>query len=56
MKECDVEVFCTLAWSLVDEADFLAFAFSESVSYAILDAESNMVNTLVALVKPLLDC
>ena len=55
MQECDVEVLSTFARSLVDETNTLAVAFSQRISYTILNAECYVVNALVAFVQPFLN-
>ena len=55
VEEGDVELLGTLARSLVDEADALAVALCQSIGHTVLNAESHVVHTLVALVEPLLD-
>ena len=55
MQEGDVQLLGTLARLLVDETNALLADLSQCVGYAILDAECHVVNTLVALVEPLLD-
>ena len=45
MKESDAQTFGTFAWSFVDEADFFAFSFSQSISYAIFNSKGNVMNT-----------
>src|SRR5574344_368145 len=56
MKECDIEILGTLAWSLVNQAQSLFITLCQCIGNAILNTESHMVNTMVALVEPLLDC
>ena len=54
MQESNVQALGTFARSLVDEADAFLVAFSQRVGHAVLNAESHMMHTLVAFVKPLL--
>ena len=51
-----VQILSALAWCLVNKADSLTVTLSECVGNTVLNAESNMVNTLITLVKPFLDC
>ena len=55
MQEGDVQTLSALAGSLVDQANALLADLSQCVSNTVLDAECYVVNTLVALVEPLLD-
>ena len=55
MQEGDVQLLSTLARLLVNQTDTLSTNLSQRIGYTVLDAESYMVNTLVALIKPLLD-
>ena len=54
MQESDVEVLCALAWSLVDKAYALFVTLCQSIGNTVLYTESNVVNTMVALIEPLL--
>jgi len=56
VQESDVELFGTLARSLVNKAHFLPVTFSQCVDDTVLNGESHMMDTVVALVKPLLNC
>ena len=55
MQEGDVQVLSTLTRSLVDQTYALLADFCQGIGYSVLNAESHMVNTLVALVEPLLN-
>ena len=55
MQESNLQTVSALAGSLVDEADTLAVALSESFSHAVLDAESDMMNAATAVVEILLN-
>ena len=55
VEEGDVQAFGTLAGLLVDEAHALLADLGECVGNAVLDAEGDVVYTLVALVEPLLN-
>jgi hypothetical protein len=55
MQESNVQALGTLTRLLVNQANALLRYFSETVGYTVLNAESNMMYTLVALVEPLLD-
>ena len=55
MQECDVQTLGTLAGLLVDEAHTLFTDFGESTGHTVLNAESYVMHTLVALVKPFLN-
>ena len=45
---------CTITWSLVDEADTLAVAHSESLANAVFYLEGNMVYALTTVIEELL--
>jgi len=55
MQEGDVQALGTLTRLLVNEAYALLRHFCQTFGNTVLYAESYMVNTLIALVEPLLD-
>ena len=55
MEEGDVQAFGTLAGLLVNQAYALLRHFCQTFGNTVLYAECHVVNTLVALVEPLLD-
>ena len=54
VQECDVQTIGTIAGSLVDEANALLVAHSQSLGDTILDLKGNVVNTLATIVQELL--
>ena len=56
MQEGDIQALSALTRCLVDETYALLADFCQRVGNTILDAECYMVNALVALVEPLLNC
>ena len=55
MEEGDVQPLSTLTGLLVDQAHALLRYFCQTFGNTVLYAECYVVNTLVALVEPLLD-
>ena len=55
MQEGYIQVLCTLAWLLVNQTDTFLADFSQCIGNTVLYAEGNVMYTLVAFVKPLLD-
>ncbi len=55
MKECDVQTISTITGSLVDETNTLSIAECECLSYAILNLECYVMNTLATIVEELLN-
>ena len=55
MKEGNVQLLGTLAWSLVNQTNALFGYFCQRICYTVFDAESDVMNTLVTFVKPLLN-
>ena len=51
MQESDLKAISALAGSFVDEANALAIALCERFSYAVLDAESDMMNASTTIVE-----
>ena len=55
MQESDIQVLSSLTRSLVDKTYSLSITLCQCICHAILNAESNVVNTMIALVEPFLD-